>query len=169
MKRWSGKHMRTTRGHEAVKRFLFLPYLVLATSLLSESLAQAVCSLIYFLTTHFKGWFCTGLVKAYVKYFSCTSLGPGVELKVTWQGWRELDKWNCFRFGQILLNLDRMFAVHPEKSFVPAFCKVYILNTSLITLSLEIILLEEKIRKKPWIFYPKIFTNPVCWISGLKR
>ena len=37
-----------------------------------------------------------------------------------------LAKWNCFRFGQILLNLDRMFAVHPEKSFVPAFLKVYI-------------------------------------------
>ena len=37
-----------------------------------------------------------------------------------------LAKWNCFRFGQILLNLDRMFAVHPEKSFVPAFFKVFI-------------------------------------------
>ena len=46
-----------------------------------------------------------------------------------------------------------------------------ILNAYLITLSLEkeIIALEEKIRKKPGIFDPKIFTNPVCWISGLKR
>ena len=39
---------------------------------------------------------------------------------------RVIDKRNCFRFGQILLNLDRLFAVHPEKTFVPAFFKVYI-------------------------------------------
>ena len=46
-----------------------------------------------------------------------------------------------------------------------------ILNTFLVTLSpkKESIVLEEKIRKKPRTFDPKIFTNPVWWISGLKR
>ena len=33
-------------------------------------------------------------------------------------------KGTCFRFGQILFNLARMFAVHHKKSFVSAFFKV---------------------------------------------
>jgi len=32
----------------------------------------------------------------------------------------------CFRFGQILFNLARLFAAHHEKSFVSAFFKVSI-------------------------------------------
>ena len=39
----------------------------------------------------------------------------------------------CFRFGQILFNLARLFAAHHEKSFVSAFFKV----SYLITLGLE--------------------------------
>ena len=35
-----------------------------------------------------------------------------------------LYKGTCFRFGQILFNLARMFAVHHKKSFVSAFFKV---------------------------------------------
>ena len=35
-----------------------------------------------------------------------------------------LYKGTCFRFGQILFNLARMFAVHHKKSFVCAFFKV---------------------------------------------
>ena len=94
MKRWSGKHMRTTRrpgdrgGGQALRIFA-LPC-SRDVSTIWEPSTGYVFSLIYFLTTHFKGWFCSGLVKAYVKYFSCTSLGPGVELKFMWQRWREL-------------------------------------------------------------------------------
>ena len=35
----------------------------------------------------------------------------------------QLQKWNLFCFGQILFNLDLMFAVHSEKNFIPAFFK----------------------------------------------
>ena len=37
-----------------------------------------------------------------------------------------LHKWNLFRFGQILFNLNRTFAAHHERSFVPVFLKVSI-------------------------------------------
>ena len=63
-----------------------------------------------------------------------------------------------------------MFAVHPEKSFVPAFFKVYIEHLfGNLESEKRKYCFGRKIQKKPRTFDPKIFTNPVWWISGLKR
>ena len=81
-----------------------------------------------------------------------------------------IDKRNCFRFGQILLNLDRLFAVHPEKTFVPAFFKVYIERLfDNLESEKRNYCFGRKNPKKALNFRFNIFTNLVRWISGLKR
>ena len=53
-----------------------------------------------------------------------------------------------FRFGQILFNLSRTFAVHWEKGFVAAFlrsvCITYLITSSL---GKEMIVLEKSVEK----------------------
>ena len=59
-----------------------------------------------------------------------------------------LYKWNLFRFGQILFNLDHTFAAHHERSFVPAFLKVSIDHLfDNLSLEKEIIVLEKSMEK----------------------
>ena len=56
-----------------------------------------------------------------------------------------------FRFVQILFNLARSFAARHEKSFVPAFRKVSILKSLMITylialsLEIDIVVLEKSL------------------------
>ena len=59
-----------------------------------------------------------------------------------------LYKWNLFRFGQILFNLDCTFAALHERSFVPAFLKVSIDHLfDNLSLEKEIIVLEKSMEK----------------------
>ena len=71
----------------------------------------------------------------------------------------------CFRFGQILFNLARLFAAHHEKSFVSAFFMVSIDHLFDNLGSGKRNYCFHKGWKKSWILDPKICTNPVITTS----